>query len=96
MSNMITLKTFNTKAAAKVVIATLTLVALTYCSQVFGVTEVLSLLKNSGVKVTPGLAEGLAAASTVGDVNALLAAAAGVTVAPWLAVAIAGAGAVSL
>lgn len=35
-------------------------------------------------------------ANTVGDVNALLAAAAGVTVAPWLAVAIAGAGAVSL
>lgn len=96
MDNMITLKAFNTKAAVKVVVATLTLVALTYFSQVFGATEVLSLLKNNGVNVTPGLAEGLAAASSVGDVNAILAAAAGVTVAPWLAVAIAGVSAASL
>ncbi|QHW38023.1 hypothetical protein GZH82_12070 [Staphylococcus ursi] len=93
MNNIITLKTFNTKAAVKVTLAILTL---TYFSQVFGATEILSLLKNRGINITPGLAEGLAAASTVGDVNSILAAAVGVTVAPWIAVAIAGVSAASL
>lgn len=96
MNNILTFKSFSVQEASKVILAILTLTVLAYFSHALGVSEILSLLSKNGVKITPGLAEGLAAANSVADVNLILAGAAGITIAPWLAAAVASLGAASL
>lgn len=95
MTHSISLRHLNISNVTKVLMGFVTLVVLAYFSSIVADSQVISILQDSGVNVPKGLASGLAAATTVAEVNSLLAAAA-ITVPGPVQWAIAGAGAVSL
>lgn len=80
----------------KVAFAILTVVILTQFAAITGAGNILSLLQSNGVKIVPGLPEALSTVSTVYGAQQVFLSFLGVTVAPWLAAAVVGVGAIGL
>jgi len=95
MTHSISLKNFNTTNLSKVIMSVIILSSLVYLGSAVVDSHVVSILQDQGVNVPDGLATGLAAATSVAEVQTLLVGAAIAVPSPvqW---AIAGAGVASL
>ena len=93
MSNTITFRNIQKSILIKFLIGSTIVLGLFALGSMVEMNQIIGILEAMGVDAIPkGLPHGLGAASTVAEVNALLASAAGVTAPAWVGPAILAAG----